>query len=237
MADECVRVLELDKELAEGLPAADAAFLSRVALASVRNLERGPWQLDDDSAPPGGFLVLEGCISREVSVLGQTAAVDFLAHGDLLHLADQKPLVSVAANSSWVVLEPTRLAVLDREFLEAVEPWPQILSGLLRRQERRADWLAHVLAISHLPRVELRVHVLFWLFADRWGRRRGDEVTVPIPLTHLNIARLVGTQRPTVTAAIGKLVEQGLLASDGPGHWTLRGEPPAQSPGSAQNGR
>jgi CRP/FNR family cyclic AMP-dependent transcriptional regulator len=154
-----------------------------------------------------------------VRPLGVTAAVDSLAHADLLHVADQQPLRSLASSSSWVVLEPTRLAVLDAAFLQALGPWPQVVASLLRRQERRAGWLAHVLAISHLPRVELRVHVLFWLFGDRWGRRRGNEVTVPIPLTHLSMARLIGTRRSTVTTAIRRLVDDGLLTPEGSGHW------------------
>jgi CRP/FNR family cyclic AMP-dependent transcriptional regulator len=93
------------------------------------------------------------------------------------------------------VLEPTRLAVLDAAFVQALSPWPRLVPNLLRRQERHADRLAHVLVISHLPRVELRVHVLFWLFADRRGRRRGNGVTVLIPLTHLSVARLTGARR------------------------------------------
>jgi CRP/FNR family cyclic AMP-dependent transcriptional regulator len=229
MTDERVRVLHLDRELAEGLAAADAASASASLSAPVRTLRPGPSQLDvqdRDGGAPGGLLVLEGCVSREVSVLGVTAAVDFLAHGDLLHLSDQRALFSVPSNSSWMVLEPTRLAVLDAAFVQALGEWPQVVANLMRRQERRADWLAHVLAISHLPRVELRVHVLFWLFADRWGHRRGNAVTVPIPLTHLNVARLIGAQRPTVTTAIRRLADDGLVTPEGPGHWILHGEPP-----------
>jgi CRP/FNR family cyclic AMP-dependent transcriptional regulator len=231
MSDERVRVLHLDRELAEGVAVTEAASASRSLLAPVRTLRPGPWQLDlhdGDAIPPGGLLVLEGCVSREVSVLGVTAAVDFLAHGDLLHVSDQRALFSVPSGSSWFVLEPTRLAVLDDTFMQALRAWPQVVANLLRRQERRAEWLAHVLAISHLPRVELRVHVLFWLFADRWGRRRGNGVMVPIPLTHVNVARLVGAKRPTVTTAIRRLVDDGLITPEGPGHWVLHGQPPTQ---------
>ncbi len=74
------------------------------------------------------------------------------------------------------------------------------------------------------------MHVLFWLFADRWGRRRGNGMTVPIPLTHVNVARLIAAQRLTVTTAIRALVDDGLLTSEGRGHWVLHGEPPAQLP-------
>jgi Mn-dependent DtxR family transcriptional regulator len=51
-------------------------------------------------------------------------------------------------------------------------------------------------------------------------------VTVPIPLTHVNIARLIGAQGPTVTTSLNKLLADGQLAHEGRGYWTLRGEPP-----------
>lgn len=166
---------------------------------------------------------------REVSLLGVVQAIDFLADGDLLRPCEEQPLVSVASDVALTVLAPTRLALLDQDFLRTIQPWPALVAELLRRQERRADWLAHVLAISHLPRVETRVLVLFWLFADRWGRRRGDEVVVPIPLTHVNIARLVGAQRPTVTAVLQRLVGAGKLEPRSSGQWILRGEPPSST--------
>jgi Mn-dependent DtxR family transcriptional regulator len=43
-------------------------------------------------------------------------------------------------------------------------------------------------------------------------------VTVPIPLTHVNIARLIGAQRPTVTTSLNKLLADGQLAHEGGGY-------------------
>jgi CRP/FNR family cyclic AMP-dependent transcriptional regulator len=172
--------------------------------------------------------VLKGCITREVSILGETAGIEFLADGDLLRPSGEAGAASVDSRVVWRVLEPTRLAILDRDFLLAVRPWPELTAGLLERQERRADWLANVLAISHLPRVDLRVLVLFWLFADRWGKVRGNGVRVPIPLTHKNIAHLIGARRPTVTTTLNNLTGAGLLLQERNGYWLLRGGPPGQ---------
>ncbi len=154
MTDDPVRVLDLDRELAEGLSAADAASASRSLSATVRRLEPGPWQSDahdGHGVPPGGLLVIEGCVSREVSVLGVPAAVDFLAHGDLLHVADERPLFSVPSSASWPVLEPTRVAVLDAAFVQALGAWPRVMSNLLRRRSgtltgSRTSWRS---ATSH----------------------------------------------------------------------------------------
>ena len=225
---ETVQVLQVDRELAQSLPPEQSAAASSAAVARVASVGRGPLDpLAIGPLPAGGFLVLEGCVTREVSILGTTSAVDFFGQGDLLRPAEEQPLISVSSGASWVALEPTRLAVLDAEFVALVRPWPHIIEEMLRRQERRADWLAHVLAISHLSGIETRVLVLFWLFADRWGRRSGEEVVVPIPLTHLNIARLLGAQRPTVTTALARLTQSGVISPRGSGHWALRGKPPA----------
>ena len=226
---ESVQVLEVDPGLGEGLTAAQLPAARLSVVASVERLGTGSWHPDLDDVPQAGYLVLEGCIAREMSILDETAAIDFLAQGDLVRPSKDAGSASVASRATWEVLEPTRLAVLDRDFLLAVQPWPEVIAQLLKRQERRAEWLANVLAVSHLPRVELKILVLFWQFADRWGSVRSGGVTVPIPLTHLNIARLVGARRPTVTSALNKLIGDGLLIHEGDGHWILRGGPPSRS--------
>lgn len=221
-----VPVLCADPDLGALVPPDQVAAARAVALVVVRDLPVGSWEPDGDVLPAAGFLVLEGCVSREVSVLGEAMAIDFLAHGDVLEPSREPLMTSLPNGESWSVLEPTRLALLDGAFLASVQPWPQITTALMNRQQQRCDWLAHVLAISHLPRVETRILALFWLFADRWGRRNPSGVTVPIPLTHVNIARLIGAQRPTVTTTLNKLISDGRLTHQGNGHWKLRGDPP-----------
>jgi CRP/FNR family cyclic AMP-dependent transcriptional regulator len=223
-----VPLLSLDPDLGELIPADRLDAARAAALVLVRDMEVGPWEPGSDALPAAGFLIVEGCLSREVSLLGEAMAVDFLAQGDVLQLSVEPVMTSLSNAESWSVLAPTRLALLDAAFLTSVQPWPQLTASLLGRHERRCSWLAHVLAISHLPRVETRILALFWLFADRWGRRKPSGVTVPIPLTHANIARLIGAQRPTVTTSLNKLLADGQLTHEGGGYWKLRGEPPAR---------
>lgn len=221
-----VPVLDLEPELGELIGRDDLDRARAAALVMLHDLPPGPWEPTPESAPAGGFLVVHGCLSRDVAVLGGGIAVDFVGQGDLFHTSLEPVMTSVPAESSWSVLEPTRIALLDEEFLAAVQPWPQLTASLLRRQERRSGWLAHILAIGHLPRVEARVLVLLWLFADRWGHKTGSVVRVPIPLTHLEIAQLIGARRPTVTTTLNQLIASGRIAHDRQGHWTLYGDPP-----------
>ena len=53
--------------------------------------------------------------------------------------------------------------------------------------------------------------MLFWHLADRWGRVGPDTISVPLPLTHDTLAKLVGAARPSVTTALGSLSDRELL--------------------------
>jgi CRP-like cAMP-binding protein len=76
----------------------------------------------------------------------------------------------------------------------------------------------------------MRLHMLLWYLAGRWGRVRGDGVAVPIRLTHAVLADLVAARRPTVTTALSDLARQGLVRAVDDG-WLLAGEPPGDLAG------
>ena len=125
-----------------------------------------------------------------------------------------------------MVLEPTRLAVLDQGLVTRMSPWPQLGVELFARGTRRAHALAVTLAIAHHQRVDDRLLLTLWHLADRWGRVRPDGIAVPLPLSHQRLADLVGAHRPSVTTAMGELARGGAVSRRGDGIWMLHGAPP-----------
>lgn len=171
MRTDRVPVFDVDPELAELVPSDELDDARSAAVVSLHELSTGPWQSGRRPLPAAGSRRwLPGPAGMSVAGglgAGRADGGDFLAHGDVLHPSTEPAMTSVPVSDACV-LEPTRLALLDAAFLASVQPWPQVTASLLRRQERRSNWLAHVLAINHLPRVETRILMLFWLFADRW---------------------------------------------------------------------
>ena len=53
-----------------------------------------------------------------------------------------------------------------------------------------------------------------------------EGVRIALPLSHGMIAKLVGSRRPTVTTAMGKLREDGKMVRTEDGAWILCGPPP-----------
>ncbi len=228
---DLISIVDADPDLGELLDPASRERARREALTRVRRLSPGEWEAAGAIEPDThhrGFLIIDGLLTREVDVLGR-GCVELLGPGDVMRPwrwdADGS---HVHAEVGWVVLEPTRLAVLDHGLVTRMNPWPQLGVELFSRGTRRAHALAVALAIAHHPRVDDRLLLTLWHVAERWGRVSPDGIVVPLPLSHQRLADLVGAHRPSVTAALGDLVRAGALSRRERGAWTLHGSPPAQ---------
>ena len=128
--------------------------------------------------------------------------------------------------SEWTVLKPAQIAILDSGFANRASPYPEIAAALIGRTLLRSRHLVALIAIAGQPRIETRLHMLFWHLADRFGRVRGDSITIDLPLTHGMLAGLVAARRPSVTTALSALTRSGTLEREDEG-WILRGTVPA----------
>ena len=125
--------------------------------------------------------------------------------------------------ASWRALRASRFALLDAEFAERVLPWPQIGHALLRRTERRAEDLAVLRAISCQPRLEVRLVLFLWHLAPRWGRVEPGGIHLMLPLTHRLLGQLVAAERPSISHALSRLADAGLVSGTA-GDWHLLGD-------------
>ncbi len=228
---DLISIVDADPELADLLDEAELARARRQALTRERRLSTGDWDAVGAVEPDKhhrGFLIIEGLLSREVDVLGRTC-VELLGAGDVLRPWSWDAEGShVHAEVGWVVLESTRLAVLDHGLVIRMNPWPQLGVELFARGTRRAHHLAVALAIAHHQRIDDRLLLTLWHLAERWGRVRSGGIVVPLPLSHQRLADIVGAHRPSVTTAMGELARSGVISRAEDGNWVLHGAPPAQ---------
>src|SRR3954467_9947522 len=226
-----VPLLQVDGELAQRLPEATVAEATPLAIAPTEWLDPGEWRPDPTPAAERashlGLLVIDGFLARRVRVLGRPAT-ELLGPGDLLLPWEPDRTEPFVVGARWEVLDDALVAVLDRRFTGLVARWPEITVALLGRAVSRSRSFALSLAISQLVGVELRILALLWHVAERWGAREGDGIEVPVRLTHELLGSLISAQRPTVTRALGHLLDDGRLSRRADGLLAVHGEPPAQ---------
>ena len=223
-----IQLVREDPDLFAGLDDASLRHAAAAAVVPRITCERGPWEAD---IPNGGallgLLVIEGLLFRNVTLRSHPRS-EIIGPGDVIRPWERDgDLASVRFETTWQVLEPACLAVLDSRFLEATCRWPSITVALVGRAVSRCRWLTLQLAISDMRRIEDRLLLLFWHLADRWGRMSREGVIVPIRLTHERLAQLVGAQRPTVTTGLHRLAESGLVRRREDRHWVLAPTPPS----------
>ncbi|HET9721075.1 MAG TPA: Crp/Fnr family transcriptional regulator, partial [Solirubrobacteraceae bacterium] len=150
-----------------------------------------------------------------------------LGEGDLIVPWHPGAPSSLSATTAWRVVEPACVAVLDRRVAQRMGRYPELTGRLVGRAVDRSRNLAVNMAIVHHARIDVRLHMLLWLLADRWGRVGRDGVMLRMRLTHTDLADLVAARRPSVTTAMSELVKRDLveIIEDG---WKLCGPPPGE---------
>jgi CRP-like cAMP-binding protein len=222
-----VRLLEEDPDLAESIaPHRRAQAVDRCLVTAI-SVPRGRWAIPRSLVGGIGLLVLEGLLLRRVGVDGRFGA-EILGEGDLLHpRVDMLPDTSLSVTAGWRVLQPVRVAVLDGEAAGRFAEFPELTGEFVDRALNRTRNLQVLMAIVHHARVNIRVHMVLWHLADRWGRVRSEGVLLPLAITHSVLADMVAARRPTVTTALSELARLDLVRPV-EGGWLLPGERPGE---------
>ena len=220
-------VLKEDPELADAIPPERRQRAIEDCTAPELRIPPGPLARNGSLGFRGGLgvLVLSGLMIRRVGIEGRYGA-ELIGEGDLLRPSDEAVSPLLPLTTDWTVLLPARLAALDCGFEQCLTEYPELARSLLGRAIQRSKNLAVNMAIVHQARVDVRLHMLLWHLAARWGRVRSDGTVLPLRLTHAVLADLVAARRPTVTTALSELTRRGLVRTDGE-TWVLPGEAPS----------
>lgn len=224
-----VHVLDEDPDLAVALGGPQRSAARRRALAPVVWVDPGPADfIGAYGSATGwlGLLVVDGLILQHSSVLGRSST-QVLTAGDVFCPWEIENDGSVLPSTvSFELLTRSRVALLDADFAERIRPWPEIVSALIGRADRRTHGRTVSNGLAAYPRVDIRIVALLWELAERVGVAVADEeVVLPLPLTHRTLAKIVGCERTSVTSALGALRRENLVVRDA-GGWILRGSLP-----------
>lgn len=100
-------------------------------------------------------------------------------------------------------------------FLEFVRDKPEILFEVLKRMMER--FLALMRRMEHLVfgNARSKVASILLICAERFGKKIGGNIVIDVPLTHNDIATLVGMTRETVSIEMKKLELKNMIGYRG----------------------
>jgi hypothetical protein len=237
---EVVRVLSVDRALAEHVAPTTLARAEVASTARVLRVGVGHWDAHahaDDARGGAGLLILSGALVRRVGHARHYGA-ELLAAGDLLrpwqHDGDDTGMLPF--ETAWRVVAPVEAAILDIRWMGRMAPWPAVAGELVGRAMERSLRLATLLSIAQQRKLDVRVCMLLWKLADRFGIVTREGVVLELPLTHQVLAQLAVAQRPSVSSALGRLEAGGKLRRDGH-RWVLLGDAPVWPEPAAHDAR
>lgn len=221
------RLLALDADLGERLDESDRAAASDL-LVRIYELDipeiRGKW--GDAAKDLAGYLLVDGAMLREIRTAQRTSA-ELVGPGDLVRPfeEDGEEDLPVKTGICWRSVQPVSLARIDGPVLQAAAEWPALLAALVGRPARRAQRLSVNMSISSMVRTTDRLLLLFWHISEHWGKVSRDGVLIELPLTHFQLSKMVGAERPSVSTALSQLAQEGLVTRVAEG-WRLEGPVP-----------
>lgn len=207
---ENIPALLRDVPLFSGLTDNDLEHLAEVV--HKKGLAKGQ-QLFQQGDPGDEFLVIiEGSVKVELTnadgkelTLAILRSKQFLGE---LSLLDDFP-----RSASVVTLEDTKfLSIHKRDFHRLVDQYPRMALPMMRQLTRRVriltDDIASMAFMDSFTRVARK---LVGLAQDMGQQSPDGKITIPQPLTHQELANLVGTTRETVTKILNEMKEKNLI--------------------------
>jgi len=181
--------------------------------ATIRYFARGTSVYPQGTHRGSVFVVLSGAVSVSIALRrGEQILCAFYQPGAMFGfpiVESERPRLS-AANAFTTA---TLAVVPRREFERLIGALPpanviRFFNRVLERQARFAMRLVHCIALDLRGRLALTILDL----ALSFGVVDGDTTRVELPVTHTNLAQMVGASRERVSKALAAMMKEGLIA-------------------------
>ncbi len=169
-----------------------------------------------DAGSPGTtvYFLRDGKVKiKQLSPVGREIILWFCLPGEIFGLAE------VARGGGRVVTaqacEPSDvLAVPQERFHAYLEQHPRVARLSMQVLAHRLRVLGEMFVNLVADDVNTRIAKLILRLCSRYGVREGPRVRLNLPLTHQEIADMVGTTRQTVTSTLNELKRRGVLSME-----------------------
>jgi len=196
------------------------ARLGKVEKEQLLNLGTRKHYLKDETICSLGrtndeiFILITGRVKIfELTTDGKEVILWFCTAGELFGISDALTANEIgtrrinARSCGYTEL----LSVNYQDFLQFVSEYPRVSLPLLQLLSFRLREISEVLSDVTSVDVASRVMKLLRRLGDRYGRRVDNGIFLELPVTHQEMADMIGASRQTVTTVLGDLKRRGLI--------------------------
>ena len=160
------------------------------------------------------FILVTGRVKIfELTAEGREIILWFCASGELIGIADA--LTSNEIGSRRIIAQSCGytelLSINYQDFLQFVKDYPRVSLPLLQLLSYRLQEISEVLSDVTSVDVTSRVIKLLHRLGERHGRKVENGLFMELPVTHQEMADMIGASRQTVTTVLGDLRRRGYI--------------------------
>ena len=189
-------------------------FAGLLAIATVQHYGKGDFVFRAGAPGSNVYFLRSGKVKIcQTSPLGREVILWFCFAGEIFGLAE------VARGGGRVVSaqaceQSNMFAVSHEQFRSFLVGHPEAALLSMQVLSSRLRILGEMFVNLVADDVNTRIAKLILRLSARYGTRVGKEIFLNIPLTHQEIADMIGTSRQTVTSALSALKRRGVLSID-----------------------
>ena len=190
------------------------AAAALLAIATVHHYAKSDFVFRSGAPGNNVYFLRSGKIKiHQLSPLGREVILWFCFPGEIFGLAEVAQGGGRVVNAQACEASEV-LAVPEERFRDFLGHNPGVAMLSMRVLSSRLRVLGEMFVNLVSDDVGTRVAKLILRLSARYGTRVGKEIFLNIPLTHQEIADMVGTSRQTVTTTLSALKRQGVLSID-----------------------
>ncbi len=182
-----------------------------LSLGETRHYRKGETIFHAGSPGEYVYILLEGRVKiYQLSSVGREVILWFCFPGELFGLAEilRSGRREVFAQSCC---DSEILVIGQNAFAHFLQQSPQASTSVIDLLSCRLRELGNVHLNVAADNVTSRVVKLITRLAARYGKRIHSDIYLDIPITHQEMADMIGTSRQTVTEVLGDLRRKGIL--------------------------
>ncbi len=192
------------------LDAADRAALNAIGLGQL--YRKGEFVFRSGGAGAHVYFLASGKVKiYQPSPAGREVILWFCFPGEIFGLAEVARGGGRVVNA--VACVPSEILVVPQDrFRALLRTRPEVAMVSMQVLSSRLRMLGEMFVNLVSDDVNTRIAKLVLRLGARYGSSDGKEIRLTVPLTHQEIADMIGTSRQTVTTALSALKRQGVLS-------------------------